>query len=349
MLTMRELAGLELVQIGEAFKTSPAVVRQTIYEARLNLRQLAEGREMSCDEVTRRLSDADGRVRRRRDIQAHLRACPDCRAFAQAIEERKHDMASLAPLPAVASAGILHAVLGGGQAAGGSAAGTAVAAGAGAGKVAASSVFVKSVATVAIAATVGVTAADRSGLIDAGLPGGGSEASSQRAASESTSSPALPAAAAGARDSSGPHSDRASSRASGRGKRAETGAANPSAPGTGHGPPGSLPQASGHGQRMATEHRAKPRSPRSNGHRPEPGGARSKGSGRGRSRTPSHAKGGPGKPPEGSGSAAAGTAQPRGEKPQEPPTAPAEAPASDEPAEGSTTAIGNKSSTGGTP
>ncbi len=171
MLTMRELAGLEFDQIGEAFGTSPAVVRQTIYEARLSLRQLAEGREMGCEEVTRLLSDADGRVRRRRNVQAHLRACPDCRAFAQAIEERRHNLASLAPLPAVASAGILQAVLGGGHAAGGTAAGTAVAAGTG--KVAASSVLAKSVATVAVAATVGVSAADRSGLVDAAAPPGG--------------------------------------------------------------------------------------------------------------------------------------------------------------------------------
>jgi len=344
MLTMRELAGLELGQIGEAFETSPAVVRQTIYEARLSLRQLAEGREMSCDEVTRRLSDADGRVRRRRDIQAHLRACPDCGAFALAIEERKHDLASLAPLPAVVSAGILHAVLGGGNAAAGSAAGTAVAAGTG--KVAASSVLAKSVATVAVAATVGVTAADRSGLVDAGLPGGGGDAASQRAAPGGASNSALPAAAAGtgAREGSRPRPDRASKRVSNRGVKVGRGSANPPAPGTGDGPPASLPQASGRGQRTAAKHRAQPHP---NAHRPESGGSRSKGSGRGRGRTPSHAKDGSGKPPKGSGSAA--TVQPGGQKPQKSPTAPQKAPAGSDPAEGSATAIGNKSSTDDTP
>jgi RNA polymerase sigma factor (sigma-70 family) len=341
MLAMRELAGFEFEQIGEAFETSPAVVRQTIYEARLSLRQLAEGREMSCEEVTRRLSDADGRVRRRRDIQAHLRACPDCRAFAQAIEERRHDLASLSPLPAVASAGILHAALGSGNAAGGSAAGTAVAVGTG--KVAASSVLAKSVATLAVAATVGVTAADRSGLVDAGLPGGSGDTASRRAVPEGAGNPALPAAAgAGAREGSRSHPGHISTRAPGRGKAAGTGAAGPSAPGTGNGPPASLPQASAHGQQAATEHRPQPRA---NGRRPESRGSRSKGSGRGR--TPSHAKGGSGKPPK--GSAAAGTTQPGGQKPQEPSTAPQKAPASGGPAEGPATAIGNKSSTGGIP
>jgi RNA polymerase sigma factor (sigma-70 family) len=347
MLTMRELAGLELDQIGEAFETSPAVVRQTIYEARLSLRQLAEGREMSCEEVTRRLSDADGRVRRRRDIQAHLRACPDCHAFAQAIEERRHNLASLAPLPAFASAGILQAVLGGGHAAGGTAAGTAVAAGTG--KVAASSVLAKSVATVAVAATVGVSAADRGGLVDAGLPGGGGDTASHRTAPEGTSDSARPVspAGAGAREGSRPHPDRASTRASGRGEATGTGAAGPAVPGTGNGPPASSPRASEQGQRTAAEHRGQPRSPGSSGHRPEPGGSRSKGSGRGRAHAPAHAQGGAGRPPK--GPAAAGTARPSGEKRHEPPTAPAESPASGGSAEGSTGAIGNKSSTGGTP
>ncbi len=48
---MRELAGLELRQIGAAFETSPAVARQTLYEARVELRQMEEGREMRCETV----------------------------------------------------------------------------------------------------------------------------------------------------------------------------------------------------------------------------------------------------------------------------------------------------------
>ena len=42
--------------------TSPAVARQTLYEARLSLRQMDEGREMSCADGDRALSDGDGRV-----------------------------------------------------------------------------------------------------------------------------------------------------------------------------------------------------------------------------------------------------------------------------------------------
>jgi RNA polymerase sigma factor (sigma-70 family) len=171
-LVMRELGDLDFEQIGEAFDTSSAVARQTVYEARLNLRQLEVGREMSCEQVARQLSEADGRVIRRRDIQAHLRACRECREFRDAIALRRHDLAALAPLPAATVGSILQGLLGGQAVSGGLAGGTAGSVGVGAGKVVATSAAVKAVATVAAVATIGVTAADRGGLIDAGLPGG---------------------------------------------------------------------------------------------------------------------------------------------------------------------------------
>jgi RNA polymerase sigma factor (sigma-70 family) len=166
-LVMRELAGLGFEQIGEALGTSAAVVRQTVYEARLSLRQLEAGREMSCGKAMRELSDADGRVTRRRDIQAHLRACGDCREFGESIATRRRDLAAIAPLPAVASSALLHSVLGGSQAGVGGGLAT------GLGKAAAGSVAVKSAATVAVVAVLGVSAADRGGLIDVSGSGGG--------------------------------------------------------------------------------------------------------------------------------------------------------------------------------
>ena len=118
-LVMRELAGLEFAEIGAALGTSAAVARQTVYEARLSLRQMDEGREMSCATVTRALSDGDGRVTRRRDVRSHLRACADCRRFREEIEGRRRDLAALSPLPAVAATGLLHALLGHGGGGGG--------------------------------------------------------------------------------------------------------------------------------------------------------------------------------------------------------------------------------------
>ncbi len=70
VLLMRELSGLEFSEIGAAYETSEGAVRQALYEARLNLRALEEGRERACAEVRRELSDADGRVIRRRRTRA---------------------------------------------------------------------------------------------------------------------------------------------------------------------------------------------------------------------------------------------------------------------------------------
>jgi RNA polymerase sigma factor (sigma-70 family) len=189
-LVMRELGGLGFEEIGEAFETTPAVARQTLYEARQSLRQMEAGREMSCETVTRALSDADGRVTRRRDVRAHLRNCASCRAFREGISERTGEFAAIAPLPLAVSAGLLQGILGGqasaavgiGSVAGagaasagagaGGASGLAGAVGAGAGKIAATSAVAKSAATVAVVAAVGVGAAERGGVIDLPLRGG---------------------------------------------------------------------------------------------------------------------------------------------------------------------------------
>jgi len=160
-LVMREMGGVGFEQIGESFGTSAAVARQTVYEARLSLRRMEEGREMGCDAVTRALSDADGRVARRRDIRSHLRECERCRAFRDGIEERRGELAAIAPLPVALSAGLLQGALGAGKA-------SAAAAG-----VAGGGVVAKSAATVAIVAAIGVTTADRGGLVDVPVLGGG--------------------------------------------------------------------------------------------------------------------------------------------------------------------------------
>ena len=303
-LVMRELSGLGFEQIAAAFETSPGVARQTVYEARLSLRQMEEGREMSCETVTRELSNADGRVTRRREIRAHLRGCESCRAFRDGIAGRRSDLAAIAPLPVAASLGLLHGIFtgqasaaagsgaaaGAGGAAGAGAAGGGVAGtvGAGAGKVIATSAIVKSAATVAVVAAVGVTAVDRSGLIDVPLPGGpkASRNASQPAAPPQGGGAATPAqgnrqtAEENAKADHGKRGD-GNDRAPGTGRRqgrpehrgsAKAGARrHPGRPADGRshtkrqGRPDGLPAASHHGQQTAAAHK----SPRAN---PSPGG-----------------------------------------------------------------------------
>jgi RNA polymerase sigma factor (sigma-70 family) len=266
-LVMRELAGLGFAQIGEAFETSAAVARQTVYEARLSLRQMEEGREMSCDRVMRELSDADGRVTRRREVRAHLRSCASCRAFRDSMAERRGEFAAIAPLPLALSAGLLHGILSGNASAanasaaggmagagGGGAGGLAGTIGAGAGKAVATSAVLKSVATVAVVAAVGVTAADRSGLIHVPLLGGGAKSSQ-------TSSPP-PGSAGPATQQGKPASERAGSTAGGGTGRAGSGRGASAGAQGGH----SGSAASGAGARRAGSGRGASAQARSAGH-----------------------------------------------------------------------------------
>jgi RNA polymerase sigma factor (sigma-70 family) len=229
VLIMRELSGFDFEEIGVALETTAAVIRQTLYEARLSLRQMEEGREMDCDAIARALSDGDGRVTRRRDVRAHLRSCASCREFGDEIDRRQHDLAALAPLPALAAAGMLQGLIGGSHAAGGGS--LAAALGGGAAKTIATSAAVKGAATVAVVAAVGVTAADRSGVIHLGLPGEGS----------ARSSPAVPGA--GGKSQGGVSGDRSPSDSTGNaGQRSADGedsrATSGSAPGVDTAPAG---------------------------------------------------------------------------------------------------------------
>jgi RNA polymerase sigma factor (sigma-70 family) len=112
-LVMRELSGLSYGEIGAALGASSAAARQTVYEARLALRELDRGREMECEAARRALSERDGRVLRSRRLRAHLRACEACKGFQAAISQRRSDLRALCPpLPAVAASSLLTALLG---------------------------------------------------------------------------------------------------------------------------------------------------------------------------------------------------------------------------------------------
>lgn len=275
-LVMRELADLGFAQIGESFETSAAVARQTVYEARLSLRQMEEGREMSCDTVMRELSDADGRVTRRREVRAHLRACPSCRAFRDSMATRRGELAAIAPLPLAVSAGLLHGILSGkasaatlaGGAAGtgatgagaGAGSGLAGTIGAGAGKAVATSAILKSVAAVAVVAAVGTGAAARSGLIhvpvlsgssspgrSSSQPGYSGESSGAASQQGEPSGSAAEGARAGAKQGAG--GQRRSAQGQGTSAGGSRGAA--SRKGGGSGGSGRAASARGHGRSHA--------------------------------------------------------------------------------------------------
>jgi RNA polymerase sigma factor (sigma-70 family) len=113
-LVMRELSGLSYDEIAVALEATGHAARQVVYEARLALQDLEEGRAMSCGDVRRAVSDGDGRVLRGRRLRAHLRGCDDCESFQTAIATRKTDLQAIAPpIPVVAASGLLASLTGG--------------------------------------------------------------------------------------------------------------------------------------------------------------------------------------------------------------------------------------------
>ena len=160
-LVMRELSDLSYEEIGAALATSPAAAKQTVYEARTALLEMAEGREMDCTATREAISAGDRRVLRGRRLRAHLRSCERCRDFEAAIGERRDAFAALAPpLAAPAALAILHGALGGGSA-GAAGAGAAGTLGAG---LAGGAAVKTAVAVIAVAAIGGGAAA--TGVLD---------------------------------------------------------------------------------------------------------------------------------------------------------------------------------------
>ena len=147
-LLLREMDGFSYEQVGEVLGVPQSTVRASIFRARRTLQGLAEARDADCRAIQSELCElADRRGRRNRRITAHLRVCPSCRSFRDALRRRPAILGVTAPpAPAfipVAPIGALLAVkakLLGGASAGASAvaaAGGGAGAGAGATKVAA--------------------------------------------------------------------------------------------------------------------------------------------------------------------------------------------------------------------
>jgi RNA polymerase sigma factor (sigma-70 family) len=112
-LLMRELGGLDYTQVGAALAVSAAAARQAVYEARIALHSLLEGRDMDCQDVRRKVSDGDGRALRGRRVRAHLSACAGCRSFRKALTTRPAQLALALPvLPPAGAAAVLGSISG---------------------------------------------------------------------------------------------------------------------------------------------------------------------------------------------------------------------------------------------
>ena len=169
-LVMRELSGLSYDDIAGALEVSGGAARQVVYEARVALQELDEGRTMECDRVRRAISERDGRVLRGRKIRAHLRGCAGCSDFKLGLEARTADLQLIAPpLTAAAASGVLATVAGGGASAG------AIGSGLLGGGLAGGALTAKTVGVIAASAAIGAGAGvGAAGGVDLPFVGGDS-------------------------------------------------------------------------------------------------------------------------------------------------------------------------------
>ena len=97
-LLLREMDGFSYEQVGEVLGVPPSTVRASIFRARRTLHGLAEARDADCQAIQTELSElADRRGRRNRRITAHLRVCPSCRSFRDALRRRPAILRVTAP------------------------------------------------------------------------------------------------------------------------------------------------------------------------------------------------------------------------------------------------------------
>jgi RNA polymerase sigma factor (sigma-70 family) len=235
-LVMRELSGLSFEEIGGALGLGSDAAKQAVYEARVSLLEMDAGRDMDCEAVRQAISAGDRRTLRSRRLRAHLRDCERCAGFAAAIEDRRADLAALAPpiaLPAAVAA--LHAALGGGSVGTGSgaAAGAAVGSlGAGLGSAVGGSAAVKTAAAVVAAMAVAGGAAGVTGVVHLG--GADDRAVDRGATPVAPAPPAHVSNPAGAARGQGPAGSPAAPKNDARGD-SSSGSAAAGAHGQGHG------------------------------------------------------------------------------------------------------------------
>lgn len=161
-LLLREIDALSYDQIAETMETTVPSVKSLLVRARVALAEMAEARQLTCEEVREELGEvAEGLKRTTPPVRRHLRNCDRCTAFRKQLRDTNKALASVMPVAPLllfkklflAQLGTTASAGGSAAAAGGAAAGGAVSAGVG-------TVASKAAAGLAAAAIVSVGAVE---------------------------------------------------------------------------------------------------------------------------------------------------------------------------------------------
>jgi RNA polymerase sigma factor (sigma-70 family) len=127
-LLLAELGDLSHAEVADVLGCEVPRVKALVHRARTALIARRDARETPCEEIREQLANLRGGSLRRNEIRLHLRECPGCRVYREAVREQRRMLA--VALPVVPTLGLKSSVLaavglGGGSVGGGAAAGVA--------------------------------------------------------------------------------------------------------------------------------------------------------------------------------------------------------------------------------
>ncbi len=139
-MVLAELHGLSQAEVAEVLGVRPEQVKALVYQARSSLISERTARDADCSEIREELASARGAALLKGKLRRHVRACPDCRTYADGVRRRRGAGAFLPLLPwftlklralqdALSGAGTEQLTYAGGTTLGGTVAGAAIVAG----------------------------------------------------------------------------------------------------------------------------------------------------------------------------------------------------------------------------
>jgi len=97
-MVLAELHGLSQAEIGSVLGLRPEQVKALVYQARSSLISERTARDADCREIREELATARGAALLKGQLRRHVRACPDCRTYADGMARRRRGFGAFIPL-----------------------------------------------------------------------------------------------------------------------------------------------------------------------------------------------------------------------------------------------------------
>ncbi|HYM54028.1 MAG TPA: sigma-70 family RNA polymerase sigma factor [Solirubrobacteraceae bacterium] len=97
-LVLAELHGLSQVEIGVVLGVRAEQVKAYVYQARSSLISERRAREADCKDIREELATSRGGALLRGRLRRHVRACADCRVYADGVARQRRQLRALLPL-----------------------------------------------------------------------------------------------------------------------------------------------------------------------------------------------------------------------------------------------------------